>query len=190
MEYVAMARTAAEGPELAAYMKGNGAKTLLCLNECDISDQANMSVDQAVAFYRKYCNPLAKKGYKVIAPAISNGVSNDKLMGLAFLDSFLKKCTGCKIDGVNIHWYGPKLGDFKRHISTVINKYSGKGEIWVTEFGLEGGKISKSFLQGAIDYLDKRKEITRYAYFGAFTNGKGMLDANGKLNSFGKIYKA
>ena len=32
---------------------------------------------------------------------------------------------------------GPKLGDFKRHISTVINKYSGKGEIWVTEFGLE-----------------------------------------------------
>jgi hypothetical protein len=123
--------------------------------------QANLpKVADSVAFFRKYCQPQALKGIKVFAPAVTNGGAPS---GFAYLDAFLKQCTGCKIGGISapwsfmktcltegkdLHWYGSGITDLKNHIQAAIRKYPGR-EIWLTEFALNGNVLTTGFLTEA-----------------------------------------
>lgn len=70
-------------------------------SEPDLQGQAELTVTQAVAAWRKYMEPYAGK-IKLVAPAITNGGAPG---GVAWMKNFLKACTGCHIDAVAMHWY-------------------------------------------------------------------------------------
>jgi hypothetical protein len=48
----------------------------------------------------KYGNRL-----KFGSPAVANGDDGIDRVGLRYLQTFLNRCNGCKIDFVNVHWY-------------------------------------------------------------------------------------
>lgn len=56
--------------------------------------------------------------------ANSNGEGANQ--GFNYLDKFLKKCTGCHIDGIALHWYGDTVQHLKDHINAAIQRYPGK----------------------------------------------------------------
>lgn len=62
-----------------------------------------MDLGTAVATWKQYIEPqkVLKDKMYFGSPAVTNGAN-----GLKYLASFIDACTGCKIDFINIHWYG------------------------------------------------------------------------------------
>jgi hypothetical protein len=87
-----------------------------------------MSVDAAVAAYRKYMMPYASSMY-LGAPAVTNGGR-----GKLWLMKFLARCTGCQVDFVPIHWYdsATNVAYFKKYMAD-MQKVAGKRSLWITE---------------------------------------------------------
>ena len=186
LEYVAMQRTRDGIENLQNNMQNNGANILLGFNEPDISSQANLSPDDAVQLWQQ--NIQSFGGSKSLgSPAISNGPD-----GISWLQQFLGKCSGCKIDFVVCHWYGPDVDSFKNFIEDVHNSFPDK-QIWVTEFALQGTPSQddqSNFFDQARDYLESNDSVDRYAWFGAFRGGDGnnLINNDGSLTSLGQKY--
>ncbi|MCX7723607.1 MAG: glycoside hydrolase family protein, partial [Verrucomicrobiae bacterium] len=83
-------------PSLNQDWKTRGATHLLGYNEPDRPDQANISVDDAIASW----NELLGTGLRVGAPAVSDG-------GLSWLYNFIDKAesAGLRVDYVPVHYY-------------------------------------------------------------------------------------
>lgn len=98
-------------------------------NEPDNAGQANLSPQAAAAAWKKYMQPFAGKA-KLCSPAVTNGAAP---MGTAWLDAFLKACTGCRVDCIAIHVYDKVTNTAysKEYITGVGKKY--KKPVWVTE---------------------------------------------------------
>lgn len=87
-----------------------------------------LSPQAAVDGYRKYLMPFASRA-SIGAPAVANGPT-----GLNWMQDFLRLCTGCKIDFVPVHWYGPagNVQDFYDFVGKA-NKVAGSRRVWITE---------------------------------------------------------
>ena len=182
-EFVAMLRTGS-ADDLSRFktnMPTSKAKYLSCINEPDIADQANMSVDQAVKIWKEVCWPQkVALGLKIGAPAISNGAS-----GLPWLQEFISKVQASNPpDFYPIHWYGSSSADFQSHVEkvhTAINK-----PIWVTEFASQQTSTAdqKTFLTAAMKFLDGAAYVERYSWF-AYSRTAKINDASRLLSASG-----
>jgi RNA polymerase sigma factor (sigma-70 family) len=146
---------------------------LLGFNEPDMSGQANMTVDQALALWPK----LTATGRILGSPAVAYG--GDTPGG--WLDRFMSGAAarGYRVDFVAVHWYG---GDFttpdavaqlKRYVEAVHNRYH--KPVWLTEFALidfsHGTRFptdaqQAAFVTAATAMLDGLPWLQRYAWFG------------------------
>ncbi|MCJ1445371.1 MAG: hypothetical protein MMC23_005876 [Stictis urceolatum] len=165
--------------------KASGSSHLLAFNEPDIN---NLSPADAATAYLTYMNPYASQGFKLGAPAVTNG---GPPTGLTWLEQFLGNCTQCTIDFVPIHWYAS--WDQSNYFATYVQQaYAAGGNrpIWITEF--EGGfkdtdAHQVSFIHTVLPWLDAQSYVERYAYNMA---GEGFMinDAGTALSAIGTAF--
>ena len=161
----------------------SGSTHLFSFNEPDLPAQANMSPDEAASAWKTYMEPFAGKA-KLCAPSVTNGGGD---MGLTWLSNFMKSCSDCTIDCVNIHWYdsAENTDYFKSHIGDAA-KIAGDRKIFISEFGATGSddQIS-SFLEEVMPWMDSNDSVDGYAYFMA---SEGKLVSGGEQSAIGKTY--
>ncbi|KAK5188098.1 hypothetical protein LTR72_011090 [Exophiala xenobiotica] len=81
-----------------------GSRHLLSFNKPDIPTQANLSPEVAAASHILYMNPLSDRAW-IGSPAISNGVSENQTMGIAWLTQFFKACNSFVLS-ILLHFIG------------------------------------------------------------------------------------
>lgn len=164
-EYVAMLRTGHPDDIARFYqnMPNNGARTLLCLNEPDHAEQANLSPEQAADIWRRHCWPQkVQRGLRLGAPAITNGPQ-----GVPWLQRFLAITRDVPPDFVTTHWYGTDGYDFIRHVQRVRDV--SQKPVWVTEFAHLRDNIydQRGLMQQVLEWMDGQWWVEKYCWFGA-----------------------
>jgi hypothetical protein len=161
-----------------------GATALLGFNEPDHPEQANMAVSKAASSYKSLISDkFGGSSVKLGSPAVTNGGAP---MGLDYLSNFLKACSDCQVDFVNIHWYdsASNVDYFKSHVKQA-HDISGK-PVWITEFGATGSDADvNTFLKTVLPWLDQQDYVQRYSYFMA---AEGKLISGGKLSTYGTTF--
>lgn len=141
-----------------------GYKTVLGFNEPNKSDQANMSVDSAIALWP---DMTSDPNIRVGSPAVSDD-------GRSWLESFMTQAQakGLRVDFIAMHWYGWNAGScVASQLEGAIN-WASKWNlpIWITEFGCMGSsntdeKTLIDFFNNAIAMLKKHPSVERYAWY-------------------------
>ncbi len=184
-EFIPMAWSgiAVSDPVRLAEVTSHSSEWILGFNEPERPEQANMTVDQALALW-----PIlmaASNGKKLVSP----NVGSDAL-GKAWMSEFMTKANQLnaanpgtiRIDAIGMHWYGDVRGTnawngLSSQIDFFHDTYTLNGQklpIWLTEFaGLDftGGvnpvtqEDNRRFLAGALPMLDAKASLQRYAWF-------------------------
>jgi hypothetical protein len=141
-----------------------GYQTVLGFNEPNKSDQANLSVDSAIALWPDL---TSDPNIRVGSPAVSDD-------GRAWLESFMTKAQaqGLRVDFIAMHWYGWNAGScVPSQLEGAIN-WASKWNlpIWITEFGCMGSSNTDEqtvidFFNNAIPMLKKHPLVERYAWY-------------------------
>ena len=185
-EYVAMLRTGHQDDIIRFYqnMPQNGARTLLCLNEPDHPEQANLTPEQAADIWRLHCWPQKmQRGIRLGAPAITNGPQ-----GLPWLQRFLDLTRNVPPDFVTAHWYGTDGNDFIRHVQRVRD--ISQKPVWVTELAHTRDNIhdQRGLMQQVRQWMDSQWWLERYAWFSysrydhnVLNNASRLLNRNGEM---------
>jgi hypothetical protein len=174
--------------------------SLLGFNEPDMSGQANMTVEEALAAWPK----LQATGLRLGSPSVAYG--GDTAGG--WLDRFMKGADqkGYRVDFITLHWYGSDfsaaaVNQFLGYVDAVHKRY-GK-PIWVTEFGLMNFSGTPkyptqaqlvTFINGTTKGMESRSWLDRYAWFGLPAVGDsvdfGLYRDGDSPTEAGKAYKA
>jgi hypothetical protein len=169
-----------------------GYTTVLGFNEPNKSDQANLSVDSAIALWPTV---ISNPGIRVGSPAVSDD-------GRSWLESFMTQvqAKGLRVDFIAMHWYGWNAGScVASQLEGAINWASKWGlPIWITEFGCMGSSNTDeqtvlSFFNNALPMLQKHPLVERYAWYPWNTyNDLYLADANGvrTITALGKAFAA
>lgn len=182
-------------PGLDQNWKDRGSTHLLGYNEPDRSDQAKMSVDDAIAGWPD----LLATGLRVGSPAPSDG-------GLGWLAEFMKKAEAAnlRVDFVAVHYYravNPRdataaASQFYRYLKDIHDRY--KRPIWITEWnnganwtnaGDPTPSQQKAAIREMIKMLDETPFVERYAIYNWVEKVRHVQDDNGSLTPAGKIYR-
>ena len=181
----------------ASFGDGNYPIHVLAFNEPDNCEEgkggACMSMDAVLWAWYLHIQPLASRygdRVKLGSPAVTNANDGTDRAGLRFLESFIRKCYGCKIDFVNVHWYdgAHQIDYFKRYVQDALGVGNGR-PVWITEFGLTSGsdEEKRRFLAEVLPWLDSQRDVHRYAYQ---MTAKGVLvnDDGTGLSNLGNVY--
>jgi uncharacterized protein YkwD len=173
--------------------------SLLGFNEPDRTDQANLSVDQALALWPR----LEQTGLRLGSPAVAGGAD---LPG-GWLDRFLTGARerGLRVDFITLHWYGADFSDaaadqFMGYVEAVHKRYD--RPIWITEFGLinftgapryPSAEQVTTFIGRARTSLEEAAYVERYAWFGLPAVGDsaefGLYREDGTTTPAGVAYR-
>lgn len=168
---------------------------VLGFNEPDGSDQANMTVEEAIERWPA----LEGLGVPLVSPATVNP-END------WMKNFMARAEeeNLRIDYVAMHWYGgPNASAFIKKVKDAYDLY--KRPIWITEFAiadwqatsLENNRHSKEevlqFMKDVLPALDKMPFVHRYAWFNGTPGGRVLgnsvlFDENDNLTELGQFY--
>jgi hypothetical protein len=186
-------------PANLAKVKTEGS-TLLGFNEPDMSGQANMTVDQALALWPD----LQSTGMRLGSPAVAYG--GDTPGG--WLDRFMTgaKQKGLRVDFITLHWYGSDfsnaaVGQFMGYVKAVHDRYN--LPIWITEYGLMNfsgtpkypttAQIT-AFITNSTQQLQAAPYVERYAWFSLPAVGDsvnyGLYSDATSPTEAGKAYRA
>jgi hypothetical protein len=157
-------------PANLAKVRGEGS-TLLGFNEPDMTGQANMTVEQALALWPD----LQGTGMRLGSPAVAYG--GDTPGG--WLDRFLTgtRQRGLRVDFITLHWYGSDfsaaaVGQFMGYVKAVHDRYN--LPIWITEYGLmnftgtpryPSTQQITAFITNSTRQLEAASYVERYAWF-------------------------
>ncbi len=170
-------------------------KYLLGFNEPDHTDQANMSVESALAYWPK----LEAIGLPLGSPAAANPTGD-------WLKSFMLEAgkRNFRIDFIGVHWYGGiSVSGFLARLKEIHDLYN--RPIWITEFAPADwnatspatSKYTKleilTFMKEVLPALDNLNYVQRYAWFSASeTSGPlgnaALFNSSGQLTTLGKFY--
>jgi len=194
-----------DAASIEAYLKANpGIQYILVLNEPNLTDQANMTPQQAAQLWPQYEAIAAATGVKIVGPAMNWGTMPGYENPVTWLDAFYAAYQAAnnnrnpQIDYLAFHWYDYGLNDQLN----ALTKY-GK-PFWVTEFANwhsedDGSQIDTLAKQEAqmtdmVATCEGRSDVFRYAWFTGrlspdphFTS---LLGASGQLTDLGKLYLA
>ncbi|MFI5835736.1 glycoside hydrolase family protein [Micromonospora sp. NPDC051300] len=173
--------------------------TLLGFNEPDLPQQANMSVEQALALWPR----LERTGMRLGSPAVAAGAD----VPGGWLDRFLSGARerGMRVDFIALHWYGSDFGDaapqhLMDYVQAVHERYG--LPVWVTEFSLtnftghprypSAGQLTE-FIRQATARLQAAPYVERYALFPLPASGDaaaiGLYREDGMLTPAGEAYR-
>lgn len=164
-----------------------GYTTLLGFNEPNKTDQANMSVADAIALWPTLTsNPNIRVG----SPAVSDD-------GRAWLEDFMTqaKSKGLRVDFIAMHWYGWNKGSCTASALEGAVNWASKWNlpVWITEFGCMGSsnpdeQTLLDFFKNAIPMLAKHPLVERYAWYP--WNTYNHLYENNAITALGQAFSA
>ncbi|MEU6554375.1 glycoside hydrolase family protein [Streptomyces sp. NPDC046915] len=175
-------------------------KILLGFNEPDRSDQAHMTVDQALDLWPR----LQSTGLRLGAPAVATGGN----VAGGWLDRFMKGAAArhYRVDFIPLHWYGADFnaqratGQLRSYLEAVHKRY--KKPIWLTEYALidfssgtpryPSKAQQAAFVKKSTAMLQHLSYVRRYAWFTLSTDhgdGTGLYHG-AKANRVGAAYRA
>ena len=187
------------------YIKANGIKYLLVMNEPNLTDQANLTPSQAAAAWPKYEAVAAATGVKIVGPAITYGTMAGFTNPVVWMDAFIlayQTANGGRspqFDYLAYHWYDYGL-DGKLNELTKYGKH-----FWVTEMANwhnnnDGAQIDTLAKQQAqmtemVQICESRADVFRYAWFTGRMGAGGdphftslFAAGSGQLSDLGKTY--
>lgn len=170
-------------------------KYLLGFNEPDGEEQANMTVDEAIALWPK----LEEVGVPLGSPATVGHLSD-------WIKEFMTKANAknLRVDFICVHNYGgPNAANLKQKLEETYAEFN--KPIWLTEFAVGDWNASTpeenkhtpsqvlSFMKDVLPMLDKLEFVERYAWFSAKTSNpaltsSALYDDNGNLTQLGMYY--
>ncbi len=166
-----------------------GYGVVLGFNEPNKSDQANMTVDEAIALWPTLTsNPDIRVG----SPAVSDD-------GRTWLVNFMTqvKAKGLRVDFIAMHWYGWNAGSCTAgQLEGAINWASQWNlPVWITEFGCMGSsnpddQTLLKFFADAIPMLKKHPLVERYAWYPWNDHNHLYLSDAGKVPVMTELGKA
>lgn len=170
-----------------------GHTTVLGFNEPDRDDQANMTVEQAVALWPSM---VADDDVLVGSPATSSDAS-----GQEWMREFMTQVTdrNLRVDFLAVHWYGWGEGSCDADAAG-LDQYLDWAEtlpgdlpIWITEFGCLNESnpdtaTVQAFYEGAVEMLEEHPRVVRYAWFPWTANNHLIED--GALTELGTSFAA
>ncbi len=137
---------------------------MLGFNEPNKSDQANLSVDEAIALWPEM---TSDPNLRVSSPAVSDD-------GRAWLEEFMERAraNGLRVDFIAMHWYGWNAGScVTSQLEGAVNWASQWGlPIWITEWGCMGSSNPDEptvlgFFNDAVVMLEGHPQVERYAWY-------------------------
>jgi len=170
-------------------------KYVLGFNEPDGADQANMTVDEAIALWPR----LEEIGVPLGSPA-PVGFNN------AWMAEFMQKAEAAnlRIDFIAIHSYGgANVLNFINNLKTAHELY--KRPLWVTEFAVadwnasspENNRYSEAqvieFMQDVTSAMNDIEWVHRYAWFdgaNAALATSSLFDNDANITTLGQVYAA
>ena len=178
-----------------------GAKYVLGYNEPDFTNQANMSVSNAVAFWPAFMN----KGVRVGSPATAIWPTNSTNWFQPFMNQ-INANPNLDVDFITIHCYpdnyqGADMANW--FLTTVVDACWEKYHkpIWITEVSTVGKYITRSgtaeFVKTVIPGLDSRDYVERYSFFSFDAGSTNETQKNaglwyhstGALTTAGEMYR-
>ncbi|MGJ8644914.1 MAG: glycosyl hydrolase [Luteolibacter sp.] len=160
---------------------------ILGFNEPEREKQSNISVQDAIKLWPKITALADQKNLRVGSPA-----STADAAGMAwtarFMDQIDKK--NLRVDFLTLHWYGtPNSDHFEKYIDNMEKKYS--LPMWITEFnGWSGSEADNyKFLKDALRYLERNRDVERYAYYNPKGKPHSLLKNDGSLTRMGELYR-
>ena len=175
-------------------------KNLLGFNEPDRSDQAHMTVKQALDLWPR----LQSTGLRLGAPAVATG---GEVAG-GWLDRFMKGAAArhYQVDFIPLHWYGADFdaqratGQLRSYLEAVHKRY--KKPIWLTEYALidfssgtpryPSKAQQAAFVKKSTAMLQHLDYVRRYAWFTLSTDhgdGTGLYHG-ATANRVGVAYRS
>ena len=177
-------------------------KYLLVLNEPNLTDQANLTPQQAAAIWPGYESIASDTGVKIVGPQMTWGTMAGYSDPVVWLDAFYAAYEAAnggrapRIDYLGFHWYDYGLSGQLDRLAKYGKPY------WITEFAnwhwqQDGAQIDTLAKQEAqmtdMDATcEQRSDVFRYAWFTGrwspdphFTS---LLAGNGQLTDLGKLY--
>jgi hypothetical protein len=194
-EYVAI-RQVRYWPSLDQDWRTRGVTHVLGYNEPDHTDQANMTVAEAISSWPDLLWPGLRAG----APAVSDG-------GLSWLYDFMNQAdaAGLRVDYVPVHYYRcyGNAGDPSGTATQFYNFLKGiydvvKRPLWVTEWNNGAnwtGCADPTFAQqqaavaAIINMLDSTPFVERYAIYNWVEDVRRVKWDDGSLTSAGVTYR-
>jgi hypothetical protein len=170
-------------------------KYVIGFNEPDRSDQSNMTVSQALAYWPK----LESLGLPLGSPATSWPTLQ---WFYDFMDSAIAEKK--RVDFICVHMYvGTDDNSFIQTLQTVYNKYH--LPIWITEFATADWNAATpsanhytaadalGFMQRVLPKLDSLPYVQRYSWFSGDPTSaalwpSALIGADGKLTTLGQWY--
>ncbi|MEO5914789.1 MAG: glycosyl hydrolase [Luteolibacter sp.] len=195
LEYVAI-RQKRDWPGMDQDWKKKGINHLLGFNEPDHKDQANLTVDEAIAGWPV----LMGSGLRLGAPAVSDG-------GLGWLYQFMDKAdaSGLRVDYVPVHYYravsDPKnakgaADQFYQFLKGIHDRV--KRPLWITEWNNGANWTSapdpneaqqKEAVEKMIEMLDDTPFVERYALYNWVEDSRQLVRKDGSLTPAGVVYR-
>ncbi|MEQ8616468.1 MAG: glycosyl hydrolase [Lacipirellulaceae bacterium] len=156
---------------------------VLGFNEPERSNQANMTVANAISRWQTLEAGFAGSGIKLVSPAVS-----DNGAGQQWLANFMNQADnlGLQVDAVAFHWYGVNnpnnpvgaANQFLNRVDSYHNTYN--KPVWITEFAIHdwGGNYSDQaireanqiFLENVIPGLEARNYVEGYSFYQWFSD--------------------
>ncbi|KAH3804621.1 hypothetical protein DPMN_132910 [Dreissena polymorpha] len=135
----------------------SNSKYVLGFNEPDVHDQANMTPQEAAAYW-----PLIEQaagGIPLVAPAPA-------AQNFHWLDQFLHLCHNCRIDYLAAHAYSCNADEIMAYLQKLYNRYH--KQIWLTEFGcpyMADEDSQLRLMQALLPMLEAANYVFRYSWF-------------------------
>ena len=175
---------------------------LLLMNEPNLTDQSNLTPQQAAQIWPGYEAIASQAGVKLVGPAITWGTMSGYADPVVWLDAFYAAYQAAnggrnpRIDYLAFHWYDYGLG-------AQLDRLSKYGKpFWVTEMANwhsqnDGAQIDTPARQQAqmtdmVATCESRADVFRYAWFTGRINPDphfdSLLGADGQLTALGQLY--
>jgi hypothetical protein len=153
-------------------------KYILAYNEPNLTDQANMTPQQAAAQWPALRSLATELGMKLISPAMNYGTLAGYSDPVKWLDEFFTLVPLSDVDGIAVHCYMSNAGALYWYLNK-FKKYN--KPIWLTEFcawenSIKSATDQMKYMSDALNYLECDKDVVRYAWF--------IPRANGSVDSY------
>jgi len=146
---------------------------ILAYNEPNLTDQANMTPQEAAAIFPEVKELADELDMKIISPAMNYGTLSNYHDPIKWLDEFFELIPLSSFDGIAIHCYMAAPSAFKSYVQ-MFKKY-GK-PIWMTEFCAWENNIKNvgqqmKYMVDVLNYMEADPDVFRYAWFIPRTGG-------------------
>jgi hypothetical protein len=185
-------KTAAAVSDVIDQLGKAGYDSVLGFNEPNKSDQANLTVAQAVSLW-----PALTSDEDI---AVGSPVTSADTAGQQWFADFMTQAEAEKlrVDFIAVHWYGWNAGscdadaaEFEKYLNWVQSKSGGR-PLWITEFGCLNSSnpdeaTVKAFYSGAVKMFARHSQVARYAWYPWIANNHLVAD-DGTLTTLGTTF--